>query len=1017
MERLLLVGGTQLGGVARRRDRLVGGERHAGGVLRADARVVAERREGRGDDPLRGALVGDVGDVIDLEAAAAFGDEQIFAAHLQALRGAAGLLVDVGELLDRMRLARPLAVEGLAAPPVAQLALVAVDMRLEEIGIGIFVQIGADHRLRLAPFGDAHRLETLVEPDPGVQPDEIDEVGALQQQLRHDRIVVVGLRQMAVAAGLGLGLPHRVREVRRERLAREARRRDRRLLHIDALAVDVGRRQDQRRGRAHRRDDVALGGLVPAELEHLVARHLRIIGREIARRVAVVFVPRRLPVRLDRQVAAAARGRPRQMAGVAGHLAVLVRPVGGGDAGPELIFAGLRAGLRHQLRPRRDRVEVGVAAVDGVLHQRHVPFDLGIHDRTLDQRTPSALVDPFETATAVGVADQRQVGTLRPRRRARGLQRREGVRGAVAVLAADLHRVGDLAIDIAVAVAVLREVAVGALHALFGVDIHQMDGLARVDAGRDELGLVALAPFLGVVVGDDLALGIEQIALAVALQDGAEIPAVAVIVGELRVLELGIEVVDVAQEVDVGPFAQGRGALGVAVVDLPDFLGGRIFLLLGPHVRRVGFIVPHRVAEVGVHEHVRLVHVAVHALRGRDGAREHMLDRMALFILRDRRICSRGLAVAAVLRPGHAVPRLTVVGVDDVAGAAARGAIVAGLVVGAHEPGEGVVEARLVDVDHRHRDAQARAGAAVRLADVGPARLLDALDRAGGVGQADLGELRADVAPAALEHAEDVARRNRVPARDRIELGQRAARLGLGREFARLHPRRSGRGQLRRLALRRIGLAEDVVLIRQDAVVVGGAAQEHRAGRHQRALGRLDDLHVAGAAGLPCHAIVRRVHEAHELGRFLVEERVADLGVGGARIMPALGIARQHVRRLAQLHIFGALRVEPGRRANLGLAAVAVGAAEHDGGRQVHRIGVGLGVAGQAAGALGVGLRPGLVGRGRRRDGIFDVARLLALGGDQLRRADGGRHQQHRPDRPAFRPSPHRAHPRRSGSR
>jgi hypothetical protein len=44
------------------------------------------------------------------------------------------------------------------------------------------------------------------------------------------------------------------------------------------------------------------------------------------------------------------------------------------------------------------------------------------------------------------------------------------------------------------------------------------------------------------------------------------------------------------------------------------------------------------------------------------------------------------------------------------------------------------------------------------------------------VGQADFRELAVDVAPAAFEHAEDVARRDHVPGRQRIQLGQRAAR-------------------------------------------------------------------------------------------------------------------------------------------------------------------------------------------------------------------------------------------------
>ena len=53
-----------------------------------------------------------------------------------------------------------------------------------------------------------------------------------------------------------------------------------------------------------------------------------------------------------------------------------------------------------------------------------------------------------------------------------------------------------------------------------------------------ELPFALLAPFLRIVGRDDLAVGVEQIALAVALEHRAEVPAVAVIVGELGVLEL-----------------------------------------------------------------------------------------------------------------------------------------------------------------------------------------------------------------------------------------------------------------------------------------------------------------------------------------------------------------------------------------------------------------------------------------------------------------------------------------------
>ena len=94
---------------------------------------------------------------------------------------------------------------------------------------------------------------------------------------------------------------------------------------------------------------------------------------------------------------------------------------------------------------------------------------------------------------------------------------------AVAIDAIDLDGGARFAVELAVAVAVLLEVAVDAVHALVEVDVLQVDGLLEL---------------VGIVEGDCLVVLVEQVALAVVLEDGAEDPAVAVVVGELRVLEL-----------------------------------------------------------------------------------------------------------------------------------------------------------------------------------------------------------------------------------------------------------------------------------------------------------------------------------------------------------------------------------------------------------------------------------------------------------------------------------------------
>ena len=447
----------------------------------------------------------------------------------------------------------------------------------------------------------------------------------------------------------------------------------------------------------------------------------------------------------------------------------------------------------------------------------------------------------------------------------------------MAVLATDLHRRSHLAHDQAGAVAVLREVAVRALQALLGVDVHHMDGLARIGPRRDELALPFPAPALGIIGRDDATVGIQQIALAVALEHAPEIPAMAVVVRELGVAQRRVQVVDRAQEVDIGPVAARRSALGVPVQNLAHFLGGRIALPLRPHGRGVGLIVPHGVAEVAVHEHVRLVHVAVHALGRRDGAGEGVADRMARFLAADRRVHGRRLAVPAELRIAQAVPRLAVVGIDDVTGSAARRTIVARLVIGAHEPGVGVVQPGLVNVQDRHSDAQAGAGSTRRLTDVRTAGLFQPLDLAGRAGQADLGELGGDVAPAAFEHPEDVAGRGHLPCRDRIQHRQGTA-TGL------VERHRSGRTARREqacsLSLRRIGLADDVVLVGQDSVVVRGPAEEHRPRGHQGSFCFFNQFHVAAATGLTGRPVITRIDEANELGGLPVQQGIGPLRSG-----------------------------------------------------------------------------------------------------------------------------------------
>src|SRR5690606_31798849 len=137
--------------------------------------------------------------------------------------------------------------------------------------------------------------------------------------------------------------------MRRKSLTGKTDRRDGRLLHIDALAVDVGRGQYQRGAGADRRNHIALGRLVFAKLDQLVTAILRVVGRKVPRCSAVIFMTFRLPVRLDRQVTTAATGGPAEVAGETDHIIVTMRPVSRGNAATKGEFTRLRTAFCHEL--------------------------------------------------------------------------------------------------------------------------------------------------------------------------------------------------------------------------------------------------------------------------------------------------------------------------------------------------------------------------------------------------------------------------------------------------------------------------------------------------------------------------------------------------------------------------------------------------------------------------------------------------------------------------------------------
>ena len=180
-------------------------------------RVLAERRIRRCDDALRHPFVRNIGRVIDPESAFALGHKQILPAQLQATdRPLCGVVVRLGQLLP------------------------ALLMFLVIVRICITLEIAPNHGLRLIPLGDRRRFDMFAQTNPGVMTHKIDEVRSLQEQLGHDRVVIILRRNVAIATSLGLFFALGVRIMRRERLRGMAAGRDRGLLDVKLLAIDVG---------------------------------------------------------------------------------------------------------------------------------------------------------------------------------------------------------------------------------------------------------------------------------------------------------------------------------------------------------------------------------------------------------------------------------------------------------------------------------------------------------------------------------------------------------------------------------------------------------------------------------------------------------------------------------------------------------------------------------------------------------------------------------------------------------
>ena len=274
-------------------------EVHASGIERGSGRgghghrifgghieSLADRRNRCGGDALGKIFVLDVGHVEGAQPALAHGGINVLAAQLQ--------------------------IEDVAGVLVAFLQLQLVFLVLAEIiGISDGVQVAAEDRLWLVALGKGHCLHALFAVGhPGKASEEVQEVGALQQKLRHPGVVITGSRDVAIGAVFRFRGAHGMRHKRAEGHAAETLSGNRLLAVVDPIATGILGTHHHRAGGADGRYFVSGDGAIDAQHVHVVAQHLKIVGRPVARHSAFVAQHGHALIGQHRQMAAKAGGYP-----------------------------------------------------------------------------------------------------------------------------------------------------------------------------------------------------------------------------------------------------------------------------------------------------------------------------------------------------------------------------------------------------------------------------------------------------------------------------------------------------------------------------------------------------------------------------------------------------------------------------------------------------------------------------------------------------------------------------------
>ena len=172
----------------------------------------------------------------------------------------------------------------------------------------------------------------------------------------------------------------------------------------------------------------------------------------------------------------------------------------------------------HRLREGTCLVVVVVTRCHGVEGLNDFPIEFGIDHRALVEAAPA----PGKPSLTERGLEAAKIATASCRRRAAGFDCCLAAGRSVAVDTVHLDGVANFAVEIAVTVVVLLEMAIDAVHSFFQVNVLQVNGLGQL---------------VRIIRRDFIVICIEKISVAIFLEDSAEEPAVALKLRKLHRVE------------------------------------------------------------------------------------------------------------------------------------------------------------------------------------------------------------------------------------------------------------------------------------------------------------------------------------------------------------------------------------------------------------------------------------------------------------------------------------------------